>query len=75
MLSTIRQYLEQRQTASLADIARHLDADPDAVRGMIDHWVQKGKVSEIPVACGTCTQCDPTTIATYRWLGSVGSSR
>ncbi len=69
MLSTIGHYLEQQHTASLADIARHVDADPDAVRGMIDHWVRKGRVCEVSVACGDCTQCDPTSIVIYRWVG------
>ena len=68
MLSTIRRYLEQQQTASLADIARHVDADPEAVEGMIDHWIRKGKVEVVPVACGGCTQCDLATIKIYRWL-------
>lgn len=68
MLSSIRRYLTQQRTASLADISRHLDADPDAVRGMLDHWVVKGKVCRIPMQCGGCTQCDPLTIETYRWI-------
>jgi predicted ArsR family transcriptional regulator len=68
MLSAIRKYLSQHHTASLDDIARHLDAEPDAVRGMLDHWVIRGKVCRIPTACGGCTQCDPTTIETYRWV-------
>ena len=69
MLSAIRKYLTQHHTASLSDIARHLDAEPDAVRGMLDHWVAKGQVCRIPTSCGGCTQCDPATIETYRWIG------
>ena len=68
MLSTIKRYLEQQQTATLSDIAQHVDADPAAVRGMIEHWVRKGKICRVPVACGGCTQCDPATIETYRWI-------
>jgi hypothetical protein len=71
MLSTIARFLQHRQTANLADIARHVDADPAAVRGMIDHWVRKGRVCQVPVACGGCTQCDPDTIETYRWLDEL----
>ncbi len=69
MLSSIRSFMAEHKTASLADIARHVDADPDAVRGMLDHWVSKGKVCRIPTSCGGCSQCDPTTIETYRWVG------
>jgi hypothetical protein len=68
MLSTIGRYLERRHTASLADIAHHVDADPDAVEGMVDHWIRKGKVCEVPAACGGCTHCDPATVKIYRWL-------
>ena len=68
MLSNVGRFLEDRGTASLADIARHLDADPGAVRGMLDHWVRKGKVCQVPLACGGCTECDPTTVEMYRWL-------
>jgi hypothetical protein len=32
ILSDIRHYLEQRGQATLADIALHFDADPDAIR-------------------------------------------
>jgi len=68
MLSSIRRYLTESHTASLADISQHVGAEPDAVRGMLDHWVAKGKVCRIPMACGGCTQCDPATIETYRWV-------
>jgi len=70
MLVAIRSFLQGHGSASLADIAHHLDADPDAVRGMVDHWVRKGKVGVVPVACGGCTQCDIATIETYCWLDS-----
>jgi hypothetical protein len=75
MLTTIRRYLEHHHTASLADIARHLDADPAAVEGMIDQWIRKGKVSEVPVACGGCTQCDLAAVKTYRWLDRAAPRR
>ena len=69
MLTRIRRYLELHRTASLADISQHLDADPAAVEGMLGQWIRKGRVCEIPVACGGCTHCDPAIIKTYRWLG------
>ncbi|MCP3854025.1 MAG: sugar metabolism transcriptional regulator [Actinomycetia bacterium] len=76
MLSTIRQYLEAQQTASLAEIAQHVGADPGAVRGMVDRWVRKGMITRVPMACGGCTDCDPATIELYRWQGrtDVGES-
>ncbi len=69
MLSAIRRYMEERPTATLADVAAHVGADTDAVRGMIDHWIRKGRIGVVPLERGACTQCDPATIETYRWLG------
>ena len=43
ILSEVRHYLRQRGQASLDDIALHFDADPMAVRGMLDIWIRKGK--------------------------------
>ena len=68
MLSTIRRYLSAQGSASLADIAQQVGAEPDVVRGMLDHWMAKGKVCRIPIECGGCTQCDPATIEIYRWI-------
>ena len=70
ILSDIRRYLEQRGQATLSDIALHFDADPDAVRGMLDVWINKGKVHKQMAtgSCGSsCTQCDPDTTEIYVW--------
>ncbi len=69
MLAAVKHYLQRQQIASVADVAEHLDADPDAVRGMLDYWVQRGTAGEVPGVCGGCTQCDSATIQMYRWLG------
>ncbi|MEJ2611674.1 MAG: FeoC-like transcriptional regulator [Candidatus Thiodiazotropha sp.] len=74
MLSAIRNYLQQRGAATLMDIALHLDAQPDAVRGMLQQWVRKGRVEmrKTEVACGsTCTRCDPASRELYIWHGST----
>jgi putative ferrous iron transport protein C len=73
ILSDIRSYLEQRGQASLADIALHFDADPDAVRGMLNVWIRKGKVYKkmATASCGgSCTQCDPAATQLYVWITS-----
>ncbi len=70
ILSDIRRYLEQRKQATLADIALHFDADPDAVRGMLQVWMRKGKAYRklATSSCGTgCTQCDPAATEIYVW--------
>jgi hypothetical protein len=70
ILTEIKHYLMQRNIATLRDIALHVDADPDAVRGMLDHWVRKGRVSRqlATASCGSsCTKCDTEATEIYRW--------
>lgn len=70
ILSDIRRYLEQRGQASLADIALHFHAEPDAVRGMLEAWIRKGKVVKrsSTASCGsTCQTCDPASTELYVW--------
>ena len=78
MLSKIREFLEEQGTASMAEIALHLDADPDAVRGMLDLWIAKGRIEKLAggPACRTCTcHCDPERMEFYRWRRPASSSR
>ena len=70
ILSDIRHYLEQRGQATLADIALHFDADPDAIRGMLEIWVRKGRIHRrmATASCGSsCSQCDPAVTEIYVW--------
>jgi DNA-binding MarR family transcriptional regulator len=72
ILSQIKDYLAGRGQATLADISLHVDAEPSAVRGMLDHWVRKGRVErrKVEAACGTsCNRCDPAAIELYIWRG------
>ena len=73
ILSDIRKYLQERGQSSLADIAVHFDVEPDAVRGMLEIWIKKGKLSRrsATTSCGTsCSQCDTATIEIYVWQAS-----
>ncbi|MES9969337.1 MAG: FeoC-like transcriptional regulator [Candidatus Thiodiazotropha sp.] len=75
MLSTIRDYLSKRGEATLAEIALHVDAQPDAVRGMLEQWMRKGRVErrKMEAACGTsCNRCDPAAMELYVWLEGQG---
>jgi len=70
ILSDIRDYLQHRGQSSLADIALHFDIEPDAVRGMLDIWVKKGKLHRRSAtsSCGTsCSQCDSAVTEIYVW--------
>lgn len=70
ILSNIRDYLKQRGQCTLSDIALHFDTDADAVRGMLEVWIRKGKVkkSSATASCGTsCQSCDPAATEVYSW--------
>jgi len=73
ILSEISDYLQQRGQATLTDIALHFDTPPDAVRGMLETWVRKGRVRRqlISAACGSsCNRCDPAATEIYQWIGN-----
>lgn len=70
ILSEVRDYLKLRGQCTLSDIALHFDTDADAVRGMLEVWIRKGKVdkSSATASCGTsCQSCDPAATEVYSW--------
>ena len=70
--SEIKRYLVQRKIAPLHDIAMHFDMEPDAIRGMIEHWLRKGKVRRHQeTGCqsgGCCGGCGEHVKEVYEWL-------
>jgi hypothetical protein len=70
ILSEVRDYLRVHRRAALADMALHFRTDPDALRGMLNKLVAKGRVEKLPAgtACGGgCCHCDPDTTEIYQW--------
>lgn len=70
MLTTLKGYLLTHRAASLSELGRHVGADTDAVRGMLEHWVRKGRVRRTAGArCSGCDSCAPSDIEFYEWVG------
>jgi predicted ArsR family transcriptional regulator len=72
ILSEIRSYLHTHRRASLADLAARFDSDPDALRGMLEKWVAKGRVrqlSDVAACGGSCGRCNPESAEVYEWTG------
>ena len=72
ILSDIKEYFSNHGMASLADLSVHFDSEPDAMRGMLDRWIRKGKLSKLPQAasCPSCCEaCNSRTLEIYEWLG------
>ncbi len=71
ILSDIKQYLSHRGNASLADICIHFDTDPEAMRGMLEQWIRKGRVKKqsISASCGSsCSKCNLEATEIYQWI-------
>ncbi len=70
ILRDVRDYLEQHQRASLNDLAIHFQTSPDAMRGMLDQWINKGKVRQCPAsACASCARgCASAPGDSYEWV-------
>ena len=72
ILSEIRDYLRTHRRAALSDMVLRFDADPDALRGMLEKWIAKGRVVKLPAGTpcgGGCCRCDPTRTEIYEWIG------
>jgi putative ferrous iron transport protein C len=71
ILSDLRAYLREQHRVALADLVNHFGMDADALRGMLDKWISKGKVRKLPLtaSCGTsCCQCDTALTEIYEWV-------
>lgn len=77
ILADILGFLQQRNAASLDEIARHVGAEPAAVRDMLATLQRKGKVHRPALAggCGsTCQQCAAGSLELYAWGPQNASS-
>lgn len=71
ILTDLKRYLSERRQANLVDLAYRFDIEPEAVRGMLGHWIRKGKVRQRVVAGGCtkgCVKCDPNALEFYEWI-------
>ncbi|MGR9107172.1 MAG: FeoC-like transcriptional regulator [Gammaproteobacteria bacterium] len=72
VLAELRSYLQENKRVLLVDLANRFNSDPDALRGMLQKWVSKGKVRKVSGEKGCssgCCKCDPATLEFYEWLG------
>lgn len=75
ILSELKRYLTAHKRASIGDLANRFAAEPDAVRGMLAHFIAKGRVRRLDDAdangqCGGCKKCDAYTMEIYEWTGA-----
>ena len=72
ILSEIKNYLSERGSATLSDLSLHFDTPPDAMRGMLEQWVRKGKArkKEMGPRCSGCNHCSAASDEAYEWIDS-----
>jgi hypothetical protein len=77
LLTDVKTYLSQRGRASLDDLATHFTVAPDAMRGLLETWIAKGRARKVAEAlpCHTCGKCESATTEMYEWLDAAAASR
>jgi putative ferrous iron transport protein C len=71
--SSVRDYLKERGSAPLSDVAVHFDAGKDAVRAVLDLWIAKGRVRSMApgASCSKASSCGCAckTEEVFEWIG------
>lgn len=70
ILRDVRDYLQQRRQASLSDLSNHFHTPPDAMLGIVEQWIVRGKIRQCqPAACGQCSlSCASAPGDSYEWV-------
>lgn len=71
LLRDLQNHLKDRRRASLAELEQQFKIDADALRGMLEQLIRKGRVCKVNgKTCGGCHSCAPETIEIYEWIAS-----
>lgn len=73
LLTDVKDYLSARGRVSLTDLSTHFTVAPDAMRGLVETWIAKGRVRRLSqdLPCGTCGKCESATSDVYEWVGAL----
>jgi len=69
ILSDLKSYLAEHHRSPIGELVRHFNADPDAIRGMLAHFIRKGQVRRLDEgrSCSGCQKCDAAALEIYEW--------
>lgn len=69
ILAELKAYLIEHRRVELADLASRFDVAPEALRGMLERLIDKGRVRRIADAgpCDGCCGCATATPEIYAW--------
>lgn len=70
ILSALKQVLAEHGQVSLEDLTLQLEADAEAVRGMLELLIRKGQVRRLsPMICGEdCKVAHEHSLELYEWI-------
>jgi hypothetical protein len=73
LLTAVKDYLAGRGSASLDDLATHFTMDAEAMRGVLETWIAKGRVRRVSdrLPCGTCGKCESARTDIYEWVSAA----
>lgn len=68
MLTAARDLVRQHGVISLQEVARELDAPIEVAQALLQKWVAKGRIEQLPTpsACSGCALCDAAARRLYR---------
>ncbi len=70
ILSDIQRFIADNKRASIADLKIHFRMDGDALRGMLNRLIRKGRISKMEEAkkCSGCHSCSDDATEIYVWV-------
>ena len=74
ILTEIKKYLMENRVASLTNLSVRFNVDPDAMRGMLNQWIKKGRLRQLPkgAKCSKCCgECDSENLEIYEWYEEI----
>jgi len=72
ILSELKAYLSRHKRAGIGVLVNRFEAEPDAIRGMLAHFMRKGRVRRLDSElgnCSGCSKCDAFALEIYEWTG------
>jgi putative ferrous iron transport protein C len=76
ILTELQGHVRSRERVSLAQLSASFGIQPDALRGMLDRLVAKGRIRRLqsPGRCSGCTLCPPEALEFYEWAAASPAS-
>jgi len=71
MLTELKDYLITHKSVCITDVVEHFDIPPETARALLEHWIRKGKVSQLDVVGECRAACDrpcSDRLEVYQWF-------